>query len=36
VVFSVLQRNGASDEDFAHDCATVEGDLRVLKALLEG
>ena len=36
VVFSVLRRGDPSDAAFEEDCATVESDLRVLKALLEG
>lgn len=36
VVFSLLQRPGMSDEDFARDADWVSRDLQALKALLEG
>jgi hypothetical protein len=35
VTFLVLRQPGASDEQFAADCAAVERDLRTLKRLVE-
>jgi hypothetical protein len=35
VTFVVLRQPGASDEEFAADCAAVERDLRTLKRLVE-
>ena len=36
VVFSLFQRPGMSDEDFARDADWVSGDLQRLKTILEG
>jgi hypothetical protein len=35
IVFTVFRQPGASDADFAADCAAVERDLNALKALVE-
>jgi hypothetical protein len=36
VVFSLFQRPGMSDEEFARDADWVARDLQILKACLEG
>ena len=36
VVFSLLQRPGMSDDEFARDAEWVSGDLQALKTYLEG
>jgi hypothetical protein len=35
VIFTLFQRPGMSDEEFARDARTVETDLRKLKSVLE-
>jgi carbon monoxide dehydrogenase subunit G len=35
-IFTLIRRVGMSDEEFAQDRATIEKDLKTLKAILEG